>query len=57
MADAAELLFDEWGCDEGEAGSDQDRDEHETDLSIVVMIQFCEDDRIGEEKCVKHSVD
>lgn len=52
VADLAELLLNEWGGDECEACTDEDGDEHESDLSIIVTIQFRENNRIREEESV-----
>lgn len=52
-----EVLLDEWSKEEGEARADENRDEHQTDLAVVVVVQFSEDDRVGEEEGVEHAVD
>lgn len=57
LADAPELLLHEGGDEKRETGADQDRDEHQADLSVVVAVQFAEDNGEGEEEAVEHGVD
>ncbi len=57
MTDFPELLLNEGSGYEGECGTDQDWDEHETNHTVIVIVKSSEDDGIREEEGVEHSID